>query len=71
MFPITVAMTDGHASSSCKEMWAEQHSSLGVALSVWEAARAAADPRFSAREAWPLLRGVAEWIGARGAWTAR
>ena len=49
----------------------EQHASLDAALGVWEAARAAADPLYTRREAWPVLRGVAEWVGARGTWTTR
>lgn len=44
---------------------------MDVALAVWEAAVAAGNPRFMQEEAWPVLRGVAEWIGARGVHTER
>ena len=64
-------MVDGHQTTSCVEGWKEQHISLDVALAVWEAASAAGNPAFTREEAWPVLRGVSEWIGARGVWTAR
>ena len=70
-YPITVAMTEGQSASPCVEMWAEQHQTLDVAIGVWEAAAAADDPHFMRHEAWPVLRSVAEWIGARGVWSAR
>ena len=65
------SMVDGHQTTSCVEGWKEQHISLDVALAVWEAASAAGNPAFTREEAWPVLRGVSEWIGARGVWTAR
>ena len=71
MYPWTGSMIDGHDTTLCGEAWKEQHISLDVALAVWEASRAAGDPQFTRQEAWPVLRGVAEWIGARGTWTQR
>ena len=70
-FSACVSEVDGHQTTPCAEGWKEQHISLDVALAVWEAAVAAGNPRFMQEEAWPVLRGVAEWIGSRGVHTER
>ena len=71
VYPWTSSMVDGHQTTSCAEGWKEQHITLDVALAVYEAATVSGDPRFMAEEAWPVLSGACEWIGARGVWTAR
>ena len=68
---VRAPVVDGHQTTPCAEGWKEQHISLDVALAVWEAAVAAGNPRFMEVEAWPVLRGVAEWISVRGIHTSR
>ena len=71
LFAAGVSMVDGHPVESAFESWAKYYVGLFAALAVYEAASAAADPNFVRDEAWPLLRAVAEFVVARGEWTAR
>ncbi len=49
----------------------EQHISLDVAHAFAQYARATGAPIFLREQAWPILRGVAEWIASRVRQTAR
>lgn len=71
LFAAGVSMVDGHPVESAFESWAKDYVGLFAALAVYEAASAAADPNFVRDEAWPLLQAVAEFVVARGEWTAR
>ena len=71
LFAAGVSMVDGHPVESAFESWAKDYVGLFAALAVYEAASATADPNFARDEAWPLLQAVAEYVVARGEWTAR
>lgn len=70
LFPSTASMVDGHSLSTAFESWSKDYVGFGVAMAVYEAASAAADPIFTRDEVWPLLRAVAEWVVARGTFTS-
>lgn len=51
--------------------FAEQHTSIDVALAFWEYYLATGDKAFLRRCGWPVLEAVAEWLESRGEFTAR
>jgi trehalose/maltose hydrolase-like predicted phosphorylase len=57
--------------SSCPTGWAEQHTTPGVAIGVWEYQMATGDPTFLREYVWPIMKNIAEWIVSRGEFTKR
>lgn len=51
--------------------WAEHHTAPDVAIAFWEYYLATGDDEFLRESAWPVLKGIAEWIESRGVFTAR
>jgi hypothetical protein len=46
----------------------EEHTSLDVAIGLWEVAMVTGDDDFGRLEVWPVLRDVAWWVCTRGQW---
>jgi trehalose/maltose hydrolase-like predicted phosphorylase len=46
----------------------EEHTSLDVAIGLWEVAMVTGDDDFGRLEVWPVLRDVARWVCTRGQW---
>jgi trehalose/maltose hydrolase-like predicted phosphorylase len=72
-FPWEAAPTRGQETTPvfAATGWAEQHIVPDVALAFWQHAMATGDPDFLRQKAWPVLRGVAQWIESRGEVTQR
>lgn len=49
--------------------WAEQHISCHVALAQWEYCQISGDNEYMEQKAFPVIRGVADWIASRGEWS--
>lgn len=50
--------------------WSEQHVNHHVAIAQWQYCLVADDREYMRDGAWPVLKGVADWICSRGVWTA-
>ena len=46
----------------------EEHTSLDVAIGLWEVVQITGDEDFGREEVWPVLRDVARWVCTRGVW---
>jgi trehalose/maltose hydrolase-like predicted phosphorylase len=51
--------------------WLEQHINLSVAEAMWRYYLATGDEEFARKKAWPVMKGVAEWVETRVEKTAR
>lgn len=72
MFPWEAGLDGSNVTPSEAETgWAEHHVNPEVALAAWEYLIATGDPAFLRETAWPLIKGLAEWIESRGQFTAR
>ena len=57
--------------SCCPTGWAQQHTTPGVAIGVWEYQLATGDEITLREYTWPVLKTIAEWVESRGVFTKR
>jgi protein-glucosylgalactosylhydroxylysine glucosidase len=50
--------------------WSEQHVNHHVAIAQWQYCLVTGDEVYMREGAWPVLKGVADWICSRGVWTS-
>jgi len=65
--PLTGAEVCPHAANTG---WSEQHVANAVAIAQWQYCLATGDQGYMREGAWPVLKGVADWLCSRGVWTA-
>jgi len=49
--------------------WSEQHVNHHVAIAQWQYCLITGDEVYMREGAWPVLKGIADWICSRGVWT--
>ena len=49
--------------------WSEQHVNHHIAIAQWQYCLVTGDEIYMREGAWPVLKGVADWICSRGVWT--
>jgi len=65
MFPWESGLSGGEVTPMSSTGWDEQHVSQDVAIACAQYANATGDDLFLHDQAWPVMKGVAEWIASR------